>query len=74
MMEDIERFAGLRLGPGTLCGAIARLEELGWIKPVEGADRRRPYTLTTAGRKYLEVQLDALSRVLKTASRRLKRA
>ena len=27
MMEDIERFAGVRLGPGTLYGAITRLEE-----------------------------------------------
>ena len=34
MMEDIERFAGIRLGPGTLYGAITRLEERGWIQPV----------------------------------------
>ena len=35
MMEDIERFAGVRLGPGTLYGAITRLEERGWIGPVK---------------------------------------
>jgi DNA-binding PadR family transcriptional regulator len=74
MMVDIERFAGLRLGPGTLYGAITRLEERGWVKPVATADRRRPYTLTSAGRKYLEVQLEALGRVLKTTARRLKHA
>ena len=33
MMDDIERFAGVRLGPGTLYGAITRLEERGWIAP-----------------------------------------
>jgi len=74
MIEDIERFAGLRLGPGTLYGAITRLEERGWIKPVASHDRRRPYTLTASGREYLEVQLDTLGRVLKTAARRLKHA
>ena len=34
MMEDIERFASIKLGPGTLYGAITRLEESGWIAPV----------------------------------------
>jgi DNA-binding PadR family transcriptional regulator len=74
MMEDIERFAGLRLGPGTLYGAITRLEERGWIKPVAADDRRRPYALTASGREYLKTQIDALDRVLKTAVRRLKHA
>ena len=74
MMEDIERFAGLPLGPGTLYGAITRLEACGWIKPLASNDRRRPYTLTPAGREYLKTQVDALGRVLKTASQRLKHA
>jgi len=74
MMEDIESFAGQRLGPGTLYGAITRLEERGWIAPVPTDDRRQPYTLTGAGREYLKDQLGALDRVLKTASRRLKHA
>ena len=74
MMEDIERFAGVRLGPGTLYGAITRLERCGWIKPVAGEERRRPYTLTASGRDHLKTQLDALDRVIKTAARRLKHA
>ena len=74
MMEDIESSVGVRLGPGTLYGAITRLEERGWIKPVASEDRRRPYTLTTAGRAYLDAQLATLDRVLKTAARRLKHA
>jgi DNA-binding PadR family transcriptional regulator len=72
MMEDIERFAGIRLGPGTLYGAITRLEERGWIKPIEGDDRRRPYTLTGNGREHLKTQLNTLDRLVKTATRRLK--
>ena len=74
MMEDIERVTGLRLGPGTLYGAITRLEERGWIKPVQANDRRRPYTLTAAGREYLKTQLGVLERLLKTTTRRLKHA
>jgi len=74
MMEDIERFAGLRLGPGTLYGAITRLEQQGWIKAIPADDRRQPYTLTASGREYLKTQVDTLDRLLKTASRRLKHA
>ena len=74
MMEDIERFSGLRLGPGTLYGAITRLEERGWIRPVAGAAPRRPYTLTAAGRTHLKQELETLGRVLKTTARRLRHA
>jgi DNA-binding PadR family transcriptional regulator len=74
MMEDIEQFAGSRLGPGTLYGAITRLEQRGWIRPVKSGDRRQPYTITAAGRHYLEEQLASLSQIVKTASSRLKHA
>lgn len=74
MMEDIERFAGVRLGPGTLYGAITRLEQRGSIRPVPSDDRRQPYTLTSAGRTYLEGQLGNLEKVVKTGLRRLRHA
>ena len=67
MMEDIRRFANIRLGPGTLYGAITRLEEQGWISPVKSQNRRQPYRLTAAGRHCLEEQLARLDRVVKTA-------
>ena len=74
MMEDIQRFAGVRLGPGTLYGAITRLEERGWIVALESDDRRRPYAITGAGRLYLEEQLASLDSIVKTGMRRLKPA
>jgi len=74
MMEDIERFAGVRLGPGTLYGAITRLEERGWIRPVAAEDRRQPYTITALGRRHLEEQVSSLNAVVKAAQRRLKHA
>jgi DNA-binding PadR family transcriptional regulator len=74
MMEDIERFAHVRLGPGTLYGAITRLEEHGWIRPVPSHDRRQPYRLTAAGRRYLAEQLATLDQVVKVGLGRLRHA
>lgn len=74
MMQDIERFAGVRLGPGTLYGAVARLEELGWIRRVESKNRRQPYAITGAGREYLHDQLANLGRVVRAGLRRLENA
>jgi DNA-binding PadR family transcriptional regulator len=56
LTKDIEGFAGVTLGPGTLYGAIARLEERGFIAPEpDGEDtRRRPYRITGDGRVALE--------------------
>ena len=55
LTRDIEKFAGVTLGPGSLYGAIARLEERGLIEPepVGGDGRRRPYRITGAGRAAL---------------------
>src|SRR5438093_11097172 len=39
MIEDIERMSGTRLGPGTLYGAITRLEEPKLIEPLPPAAR-----------------------------------
>lgn len=60
MMEDIETFAGVRLGPGTLYGAIARLEDSGLIKALPSEERRRPYRLTAVGVAFLQEQLAGL--------------
>jgi DNA-binding PadR family transcriptional regulator len=74
MIDDIERFAGVRLGPGTLYGAITRLEESGWIRPIESEDRRRPYRLTAEGRRHLQGELASLQQIVKAGLRRLKPA
>jgi DNA-binding PadR family transcriptional regulator len=71
MMADIEDFAGVRLGPGTLYGAITRLEQRGLIRPVKSAVRRQPYQLTAAGRRHLDRQLASLNKVVRTGLRRL---
>lgn len=71
MTRDIEAMSGQRLGPGTLYGAIARLEARKWIEPLPADDRRRPYRLTGAGQKVLRARLDSLRAVAKVGHARL---
>jgi DNA-binding PadR family transcriptional regulator len=71
---DIEQLAGVRLGPGTLYGALARLEGSGLIEALEAQDRRRPYRLTAAGGAALQERLRALDRVTRTGFERLRLA
>jgi DNA-binding PadR family transcriptional regulator len=74
LLQDIESFAGVTLGPGTLYGAIARLEERGLIQPVGVSGRRRPYRLTGSGQAVLESTLAELRAVVEEATARLGRA
>jgi DNA-binding PadR family transcriptional regulator len=62
MMEDIEAFSGVRLGAGTLYGAISRLQRLGWIAALPQEERRRPYRITNAGHSVLREQMDSLAK------------
>jgi DNA-binding PadR family transcriptional regulator len=66
ILLDVEGFTGRRLGPGTLYGAIERLETAGLISAEPADDRRRPYRLTEDGRAVLRRRLasiDVISRV-----------
>jgi DNA-binding PadR family transcriptional regulator len=71
MVEDIAAFGGGRLGPGTLYGALARLEESGLIEPLDAEDRRRPYRITPAGIEALAAEIAALELVVTTVRDRL---
>lgn len=71
MIEDIAAFSGVRVGPGTLYSALARLEERGLIAPVPSDDRRRPYRLTDAGGAVLREQLAQLGRFVATGRARM---
>ena len=69
--QDVEVMAGVKLGPGTLYGAISRLEERGLIEPLDTDDRRRPYRLTASGASELREQLTAQERVARAGLHRL---
>lgn len=71
LLLDIESFAGVRLGPGTLYGAISRLEQRGLIEALGADDRRRPYRITAAGSVFLADALTELGRIVNEGIARL---
>lgn len=74
MIQDIEEFSRTRLEVGTLYGALARLEEQGWIEPLESTDRKRPYRLTGLGLAALQEQLTTMQQIVTTGLQRLTNA
>ena len=71
MLLDVEHFAGTRLGPGTLYGALSRLEQEGKVEALPAEGRRRPYKLTPVGRDSLNERLASLRRALETGVARM---
>jgi DNA-binding PadR family transcriptional regulator len=71
MIEDIASLCGTRLGPGTLYGAIARLEHQGWIAPLPPDERRRPYCITAEGLSVLRARLSTLQHFVRAGVARL---
>jgi DNA-binding PadR family transcriptional regulator len=63
LIQDVKRFSGVGLGPGTLYGALDRLETLGLIEALPADDRRQPYRMTPAGATALSAHLDSLERI-----------
>jgi DNA-binding PadR family transcriptional regulator len=70
--QDVEEMIGVRLGAGTLYGALSRLEANGLIKALSAEGRRRPYRITAEGSAALEEQLRALNRIVDTGLGRLR--
>jgi DNA-binding PadR family transcriptional regulator len=71
MIDDIQRLCGTRLGPGTLYGAITRLEQQGWIEPLPAEERRQPYRITAQGELVLRARLNTLHQFTKAGLKRL---
>ncbi len=74
-VDVLERTAGrVDLGPGTLYGAIKRLDRRGWIEEIdaprgeEGDGRRRFYRLTPPGREAARAEVARLSELLEIAA------
>jgi DNA-binding PadR family transcriptional regulator len=72
IMIDVETFAGVSLGAGTLYTAISRLVDKKLIAPQKSAGRQRPYELTPAGAAMLTDQLQEMRRVAAVGLRRLR--
>jgi len=71
LINDIEQFAGVRLQPGTLYGALTRLLEGGLIEPMDSEGRRQPYRLTADGAAALQAHLSVQRQIADLGLRRL---
>lgn len=71
MQEVEERTAGaVRMGPGTLYGAIKRLRDDGLIEELEesgDSERRRMYHLTVLGREVARLEAERLKAMVLSA-------
>ena len=64
VMQLVDEMSGgrVKLGAGTLYGALTTLVERGWIVPVAGAvgDRKKEYVITEVGRDVVAAELERL--------------
>jgi DNA-binding PadR family transcriptional regulator len=67
IMTDIAAFSGVRMEPGTLYGALSRLERRGWVRPLDTDERRRPYQITAAGQEILAEQVATMQQIVHVA-------
>ncbi|GMA51832.1 hypothetical protein GCM10025857_31890 [Alicyclobacillus contaminans] len=72
MMEDIQAFSGVSLEPGTLYGAISRLEERGFIRALATDERRRPYEITAAGEALFRERIAMFEKLSEEGKRRMR--
>ncbi|WP_337019358.1 PadR family transcriptional regulator [Oceanobacillus massiliensis] len=71
IMEDIESSYDIKIGPGTLYGAISRMEKQKFIEAIPSKDRKKPYQITSKGRVYLQEKLMEIETVTKLGFKRL---
>jgi DNA-binding PadR family transcriptional regulator len=71
LIKDVEAFAGVKLGPGTLYGALTRLERESLIERLEGDERRYPYRITEQGLLVLAEHLGESARIASLGLKRI---
>jgi DNA-binding PadR family transcriptional regulator len=71
VMTDVAGFSGVNMEPGTLYGALARLERRGWVRPLTTQERRRPYEITAAGQEVLAQQLTSMQAIVRVGHQRI---
>ena len=67
LMQAIGEVSGgrVKMGPGTLYGALNTLQERKWIRPLEGeSGRKKLYQITAAGQEAVERELLRLEELL----------
>jgi DNA-binding PadR family transcriptional regulator len=78
ILKDVERMSRgrVKLSTGTLYGALRRLLDGAWIERVEEDESprdRRPYRLTSRGRRSLQLEVERMRQLTKLAALRVAR-
>lgn len=78
ILKDVEQMSAgrVKLSTGTLYGALRRLLDQGWIERIEEDESprdRRPYRLTSCGRRNLQLEVQRLKHLTKLAALRIAR-
>lgn len=71
LIKDVEDFAAVRLGPGTLYGVLARLEARDLVRALPNDGRRYPYEITSAGKAALTERLRSDEQISRVGLRRM---
>ena len=71
LIKDVESFAGIKLGPGTLYGCLAKLEQAGLVEALPSEDRRHPYRITASGLEVVKERLVESARIAEIGLRRI---
>lgn len=56
LVEEMSK-GRVRLGAGTIYGAIKTLLERGWIEALDGDGRKKEYIITESGKKVVEYEI-----------------
>ncbi len=70
--NDLEALSGRRPGPGTLYGAIRRMEERGLVVRKASRDRRKPFALSRTGNQQAQEEVARLEAVAQEGRKRLR--
>lgn len=78
ILKDVERMnnSRVKLSTGTLYGALRRLLDGAWIERVqedESPRDRRPYQLTSRGRRILQLEIERMRQLTRLAGLRIAR-
>lgn len=77
LLKEVKQLSDGRvsLSTGTLYGALGRMLDDEWIEQCETSDSSRDkqsYRLTAIGRRFLQMELDRMTRITETAKARLR--
>lgn len=71
IMQHVEEISGgkVKLGPGTLYGALGKLEKEGLIVMTLAEDRKKSYVLTEGGKAVLFLEIERLEELVRNGIR-----